>query len=195
MEHNPSEQYLKDAEKTMKQLQTEKEAAIQKRQAEEEQSRYQARLLREKESLQKEKEREQKEKQKIIAQFKQLEGRFVANGNGTVADSRTNLKWCLLDSHLELNKCLDYESATKYVKGLQTGGYRDWRLPTASELAGIYKSKPFFPTSGAEWYWTSEVYAKGYHKVANIVTSAKEEVFKKEYKDVEQCGAVRAVSP
>jgi len=34
-------------------------------------------------------------------------------------------------------------------------------LPTASELAGIYKSKPFFPTSGAEWYWTSDVYAKG----------------------------------
>ncbi|MFC1489284.1 DUF4388 domain-containing protein, partial [Thermodesulfobacteriota bacterium] len=131
-------------------------------------------------SLRTDKERLRREREKMRAQLKPL-GRYVAHGDGTFADSVTGLMWSILDSHLELGECLDYEDATRYVKNLTVGGYRDWRLPTSSNLAGIYKTKPFFPDSGASWYWTSKTYVDGHHRRAGIVTTEKETVFKREY--------------
>ena len=121
--------------------------------------------------------------------------RFVANGDGTFTDSMTGLMWSVLDSTVELGRCMDHRSAARYAKSLTTGGYRDWRLPTSSDLAGIYKSKPFFPDSGTKWYWTSKTFVDGHHFKAGIVTSKKETVYKREYADVEKCGSVRAVRP
>jgi len=140
------------------------------------------------------KERIRREREKMKAKLKPL-GRYVAHGDGTFTDSVTGLMWSILDSHLVLGECLDYGGATQYVKSITAGGYRDWRLPTSSDLSGIYKNKPFFPYSGASWYWTSKIYVDGHHKRAGIVTTEKETVFKREYADVERCGAVRAVRP
>ena len=127
--------------------------------------------------------------------LKQAEGRFLSNGDGTVTDSHTGLMWTLLDSHLDLGKSLNYKSAISYVSNLQTGGYDNWRFPTISELARIYKNKPFFPSSGAAWYWSSQAYVDGFHERAIILTSKQENIFKKKYKLQNEFGAVRAVRP
>lgn len=133
-------------------------------------------------------------REEMVAKLKKT-GRFVPTGNETVKDKMTGLTWCLLDSFQELEGCLTYKEALKYVKGLSAGGYTDWRLPSAGELAAIYKQAPFFPPSGAEWYWSSEAYIKGYYSVANIVTAKQETVFERLFKRQDQCGAVRAVRP
>lgn len=141
-------------------------------------------------------ERIQRETVKIVGLLQESKGRFVANGDGTVTDTRTALMWCTLDSQLEHEKCLNYESAVQYVQDLKTGGYEDWRLPTVQELAGIYKSKPFFPSLKERWYWTSKSY-KRYENfwVTNVlvVSSKKETDWDEEHKDSNRCGAVHAV--
>jgi outer membrane protein assembly factor BamD (BamD/ComL family) len=131
----------------------------------------------------------------FVDQIDQSGSRYQARRDGTVTDSATGLMWALLDSQQELGHCVNYDSAVNYVKQLQKGGYRDWRLPSSEELASLYKNPPFFPQSGAAWYWTAEVYARGYHSVANIVTSKPEKSFSRQHVDQSQCGSVRAVRP
>ncbi len=135
------------------------------------------------------------EKQKAVAALAGTKGRFVSVGDSGVMDQRTGLMWSLLDSQRELGVCMDYRTATRYVKELRHNGHGDWRLPTSAELAGIYKNKPYFPDSGAEWYWTSEIFAKGYSYIVNTVSAKQETVFKTVAQDVEACGSVRAVRP
>jgi outer membrane protein assembly factor BamD (BamD/ComL family) len=191
IDRNPTGVFVADAKKMLKQLDAEKQRMIRESPVEaKEPSTAQV----ESSSVQGDSGRIQREREKVRSQLK-LTGRFVANGDGTFTDSMTGLMWVVLDSHIELNKCLNHDDATQYVENLTTGGYRDWRLPTASDLAGIYKNHPFFPDSGASWYWTSKIYVDGHHRRAAIVTSKKETVFKREYADVEKCGAVRAVRP
>jgi hypothetical protein len=124
-------------------------------------------------------------------------GRFLEKQPGTVLDSRTGLTWCLLDSRADTGQCLDYEAAAKYVAGLAAGGFSDWRLPSADELAGIYKKAPFFPASGgAEWYWTSKSYTRysdGWSRVVDVVSSRNETDWRVDQMADGQCGAVRAV--
>jgi hypothetical protein len=124
----------------------------------------------------------------------QLSGsqRYQSNGDGTVLDRKTGLIWTLLDSEQELGGCLAYEEARQYVANLKLGG-SNWRLPTANELASILKQPPYYPASGAPWYWSSEAYVKGFHSVADVVTQQNETVFKREHRFQNECGAVRAV--
>ena len=140
-------------------------------------------------------DRIKREKQKAIAALDETQGRFVLSGDSAVMDKRTGLMWSLLDSQRELGVCMDHRTARRYVKELRYNGHDDWRLPTSAELAGIYKNKPFFPDSGAKWYWTSEIFAKGYSYIVNTVSAKQETVFKKVTHDVEACGSARAVRP
>ncbi len=140
-------------------------------------------------------DRVRREKQKAVAALAETEGRFVLAGDNSVMDQRTGLMWSLLDSQRELGACMDHRSARRYVKELRYDSHDDWRLPTSAELAGIYKNKPYFPDSGAEWYWTSEIFAKGYSYIVNTVSAKQETVFRKVTHDVEACGSVRAVRP
>ena len=110
-------------------------------------------------------------------------------------DAVTGRTWALLDSKQHLEFCLNYDNALKYVANLNWGGYSNWRLPTSQELASLYKNPPFFPKNNAPWYWTSETYAKGYHDVANIVTSKHEKRFVRQSTDQNDCGTVRAIRP
>ncbi len=135
----------------------------------------------------------QRLRDRVARQLRPLASRFVDHGDGTVTDKVTGLTWCLLDSHLDLDTCIPYETAKAYVQGLTTGGHSDWRLPTAGELAALYKNSPFFPAGGAAWYWTSETFVRGYHRVVDVVTSQPETVFERTSKTEESCGAVRAV--
>ncbi len=142
-----------------------------------------------------EKNRIKREKQKAIAALNKTQGRFVLSGDSAVMDQITGMMWSLLDSQGELGVCMDHSAARRYVKELRYNEHDDWRLPTSAELAGIYKNKPFFPDSGAAWYWTSEIFAKGYSYIVNTVSARQETVFKKVTHDVEACGFVRAVRP
>jgi uncharacterized protein DUF1566/uncharacterized protein DUF4388 len=165
----------KQAEEQAKQEAEERYAVLMKRQAE--------------------KDRIDQEIQKARAGLNQTQGRFVATGDHAVVDNKTGLMWGLLDSRREIGECMDYPAAKRYVNELRYNGYDDWRLPSSAELAGIYKNQPYFPASGAGWYWTSERFAKGYSYIVNTVSAKQETIFKKITQDEEACGSVRAVRP
>jgi len=185
--YNSSGPYVDYAKAILTRLQTENRT-LKKRRTDKQHSRGQARIRQEK-------NRKKIERKKIKTMLKNSGRRYVANNDGTFTDTKTSLTWCLLDSKAALNKCLDYKSAQKYVKSLKTGGYRDWRLPYSNELAGIYKNEPFFPDKRTKWYWTSEVFTKGYNKNALIVTSKHEKAYKRQGVSLDKCGWVRAVRP
>ena len=185
--YNSSGPYVDYAKAILTRLQT-KNRTLKQRRVGKQRSREQARIRQEKNRI-------KIEKNKIKTMLNRSGRRYVSKNNGTFTDTKTGLTWCLLDSRAALNKCLDYKSAQKYVQSLKTGGYRDWRLPYSNELAGIYKSEPFFPDKRVKWYWTSEVFTKGYNKKALIVTSKHEKAYKRQGVSLDKCGWVRAVRP
>jgi len=185
--YNSSGPYVDYAKAILTRLQT-KNRTLKQRRTDKQRSREQARIRQEKNRI-------KIERNKIKTMLKSSGGRYVANNDGTFTDTKTGLTWCLLDSRAALNKCLDYKSAQKYVKSLKTGGNRDWRLPYSNELASLYKNEPFFPDKRAKWYWTSEVFTKGYHKNALIVTSKHEKIYKRQEVNLDKCGWIRAVRP
>ena len=191
---NLSGPYSSDAQSLMEQLEAERQTSLRQRQIKARQQEELARIQREKEK----RARLEQRVRNLTAQIDAMlagSKRYHSNGDGTFTDLSTGLTWALLDSYQTLGGCLSYQDAQTYVSGFRLGGHTDWRLPTASELAAIYKQPPFFPASGAEWYWSSESYAKGYHTVANIVTAKPETVYSREFRAVSECGAVRAVRP
>jgi hypothetical protein len=185
--HNPTGFFTKDAKKLQAQL-LEEYQTLRQLEIKTERNQELARI-------EQEKNRIKKERDKVAAKLSLSRGRFTSNGDGTFKDVVTGLTWCLLDSYTVLSGCQDFVAAKQYVENLRTGGYRDWRLPSGSELAGIYKHSPYFPGYGAEWYWTSEVFAKGHHKEALVVTTKRENVFNRQHMELNRCGAVRAVRP
>jgi len=191
---NRSGPYAGEAQALKDQLENQNQLSERQRQTQMQQVEAQARMAREEEN--------QLLQQKKSAQLRrqvesQLAGsaRYRVNGDGTFTDLTTGSTWCLLDSFEELGHCVDYASALRYVQGVRLGGRTNWRLPTANELAAIYKQKPYFPSSGSEWYWTAEAYSKGYHSVADVVTSKPETVFERENRMQTECGAARAIHP
>jgi len=184
--------YQKSASALMIQLQKEKKAVVHRQKMEKEARRQEAQRLA---RIRKEKARIKREKVKAGAELSKLGERYIVRDDGTVEDKQTGLMWAVLDSHVELRECLDYDTASEYVKNLEVGGYKDWRLPTANDLLVILNNKPCFPASGAKWYWTSEAYWKGYHEFVKIVTFKEKGFWLKKEADMEKCGAIRAVRP
>jgi len=109
------------------------------------------------------------------------DGRFFDNHDGTITDTKTGLLWTRKDSWNDLGKCVNWEAARAYVKQLNTGKFKDWRLPTMDEIAkfpeGIvqraktnsigadyknWKSEyslnldTIFADGAAYWIWSSE---------------------------------------
>lgn len=123
--------------------------------------------------------------------------RFVEKTDGVLLDSQTGLMWQMLDTGVTRpEECFTYERARQYVDGLNAGGYTDWRLPTPKELAGIYKTPPYFPAMGQKWYWTSESfssYSEGWHRVVETIDNRHRRQWQPEQKDSRECGTVRAV--
>ena len=151
-------------------------------------------LLKEQERL----TRMQQARAKIAALLKESGKRFVDNHNDTIKDTKTGLVWCMLDSLMQLQKCLSYKEAKAYVKALKTGGHQDWRLPTEKELVEIFKKKPFFPLRETQWYWTSKSYSRysdGWQEMVHVVTTKQETKWENEQANAAECGAVQAVRP
>lgn len=191
--NNASGPYIVPARTLREQLEPELQEALHAQQLEATRHRELARQQAEQARRARETQRIQGLQDQVAGRLQPLAGRFVNQGNGVVTDRVTGLEWCLLDSHLDLGRCLSYEQAKEYVRRLGTGGHTNWRLPTAGELASLYKNSPFFPGTGAAWYWTSESFARGYHRVVDVVTSVPETVFTRMSKNEESCGSVRAV--
>ena len=105
------------------------------------------------------------------------DGRYTDNGDGTITDSQTGLMWTKKDSGADTGGCIDWNASKSYVIRLNTGGYTNWRLPTLSELKGIYEESKnhkmgfeykswrseyplsldsIFADRAAYWYWSSE---------------------------------------
>ena len=124
-------------------------------------------------------------------------GRFRVNSDRTVTDSRTGLIWCLVDSYNAEGECMTYDQARSYVRNLNTGGYRDWRLPDSSELAVLYNSRPFYPSSGASWYWTLKSTSEAWNATDRAVVfyPDRKDEFEQVYKSKDECGFVHAVRP
>jgi hypothetical protein len=93
------------------------------------------------------------------------DGRFIAHSNGTVSDTRTNLMWAAKDNGGDI----DWANAKSYCQKYRGGGYKDWRMPTQDELAGLYdKDKAYKTACGDDvhltelirftchWAWASE---------------------------------------
>ncbi len=191
---NKSGPYYGQAQQLLDQLENERLVSMQKRLIKVQKQEELKRLRQEKEQM----AQQRRYARQLQSQLEMTLGestRFKPHGNGVVTDLRTGLIWCVLDSFQELGGCINYDNALAYIQSLDRGGFTDWRLPTSSELASIYKQEPFFPSSGTDWYWTSEAYVKGYHSVVNIVTTKPETVFERNYRTKDQCGAVRAVRP
>ncbi|MEW6079956.1 MAG: DUF4388 domain-containing protein [Thermodesulfobacteriota bacterium] len=128
--------------------------------------------------------------------LKQSGGRFSIVTEDTITDNQTGLTWCMFDSSVLTSHCIDYKNAEGYVRGLATGGYRDWRLPDPSELLVLYNGNPRFPvTSSAKSYWTSEVFSAAWQEKVNTVIQKDTGIWEKHETDLKKCGAVRAVRP
>lgn len=184
--------YSGDAQSLLEDLQQERHVSARRQQIEAQKKSEQARIQRQIE----ERERRAKRVLNMQAATKmKLDGssRYRPNGDGTFTDLTSGLTWAIIDSHQELNGCLTYDEALKYIQTLRLGGHRNWRLPTAYELAGIIKKPPYFPASGAKWYWSSETAVKGYHSVADIVTAEHQSVFQRDQRALTECGTVRAI--
>ncbi len=183
------------ARSRLEELHKERLETDRKRSEETEHARKTEQFHREMLAKQQQKARLDQEASKVAARFQTSGGRYRNNGNGTFTDQNTGKTWCMLDSDIVLGKCLDHASALRYANSLRTGGFSDWRLPSFSELAAIYKNDPFFPVNGSKWFWTSEVVVKGYHEMAGVVSSRKEAAFQREYAPTRECKTVHAVRP
>jgi len=62
------------------------------------------------------------------------EGRFIVKSNEMVLDTQTNLMWAPKDNGSDIN----WEGAKSHCENYRGGGYKDWRMPTQDELAGLY---------------------------------------------------------
>jgi len=62
------------------------------------------------------------------------EGRFIAYDNETVLDTQRDLMWAAKDNGSDIT----WANAMSYCENYRGGGYKDWRMPTQYELAGLY---------------------------------------------------------
>jgi hypothetical protein len=64
------------------------------------------------------------------------DGRFIANNDETVLDTKTNLMWAAKDKGSAMN----WANAKRYCENYRGAGYTDWRMPTQDELDALYLS-------------------------------------------------------
>ena len=189
---NISSIYSDEAQSLLRELEAQQLMTAKKSQLEARRQDELVRLQRQKEEEQRLQKRVHKLQNDLEAKLKTLP-RYHTNSDGTFTDITTGMTWCLLDSYQELGGCITYEAALKYVQNLRHGGHTAWRLPSANELASLYKQAPFFPASGAQWYWSVETAVKGYHTVADVVTAEPAAVFQREQRPLTECGSARAI--
>jgi len=193
MRNDASKPYYNAGEQLLAILNKEKQSIIKKEMLERERKKQEEERLR---KIREEEERLETEKKSISAELESLgNGRYQVNAAGTVSDMKTGLLWNILDTRVELKKCLTYREANAYVDNLELGGYDDWRLPTSHELLMLLNTEPGFHDTGARRYWTSESYTKGFHDIANVIERTTDNTWRKSGTKLIECCTVRAVRP
>jgi hypothetical protein len=82
------------------------------------------------------------------------DGFYIAYDTGTVLDARTGLMWAARDNGSDIN----WVNAKSYCENYRAGGYKDWRMPTKDELAGLYDpAKTFKSVCGLDVHLTESI--------------------------------------
>jgi hypothetical protein len=110
------------------------------------------------------------------------ENRFVAYENRTVLDSATGLMWAASDN----GSAATWKEAWKYCEDYNGGGYTDWRMPTADELATLYdEDEPGYRPECAVYDWnvylTGKIHLSGASPWASVDHGAEAECFMFDY--------------
>ncbi|MGE4518463.1 MAG: DUF4388 domain-containing protein [Desulfobacteraceae bacterium] len=123
--------------------------------------------------------------------------RFFMHGKFSFKDSLTGKTWMILDSDDFSDKdCHYFKDAQETVKKINIDGYSDWRLPTEQELLSLYKNRPFFPIEKNKWFWSGDVFEKGFNTYSAAITDRQTEKREKLSKDIfSECGIFKAVRP
>jgi hypothetical protein len=83
-----------------------------------------------------------------IEPYKQVEMKFIDNGDGTMTD--TTHKIMRMKTPPWREKLWD--DANLYAKELELAGHKDWRLPTAAELNDLVMAVKADPDGNCEWF-------------------------------------------
>lgn len=124
---------------------------------------------------------------------------FSEKKSGTLTDLRTGLVWTMMDSDVQTGRCMDHDSAQKFVDTLDTGGFKDWRLPKTQELQRLFSGNASFPGEvTGEWLWTAERYrryASGWVNEVKVVYPGATSGATGDIMDARECGSTLAVRP
>lgn len=80
--------------------------------------------------------------------------RFVTLDDGTVQDRKSGLIWAAQDNGANIL----WKDAAPYCERFSVGEHKDWRMPTAQELATLYGNRP--KTKGQDDRYTIDVVTK-----------------------------------
>ncbi|MCK5703258.1 MAG: DUF1566 domain-containing protein [Cyclobacteriaceae bacterium] len=68
------------------------------------------------------------------AQYESNQASYTDNGDGTISDNVTGLKWQKV-----MDGKMSYNEALRKVRSCSLGGYDDWRIPTIKELYSLIR--------------------------------------------------------
>ena len=96
-------------------------------------------------------------------------GSFTDNGNGTVTDNSTGLRWQKCSAGQNALDCsgtatpLRWQGALDYCNNLSLAGYSGWRIPNIKELESLVEhtvyspaiNTTYFPNTQRIFYWSN----------------------------------------
>ena len=102
-------------------------------------------------------------------------GPYVDNGDGTITDSSTRLRWQKADDGNTYN----WKEALAYCENCTIAGYSDWRLPNARELFSIVDNSAYNPSISTDYftdcqksmYWSGSTNANDASNAWDVVFS------------------------
>lgn len=80
-------------------------------------------------------------------------GHYIDNGDGTITDASTNLRW----EQKPEDDLKTWEDALAYCTNLNLGNYTDWRLPTIKELETLADYSRYYPALNVVYFDTQKL--------------------------------------
>ena len=104
---------------------------------------------------------------KILEDGSELPADSTRTDHVAVQDAATGLTWLVESIGKSADEGMSQQDCVKACAKLDTLGFKDWRLPTRSELSGLIdetRIEPaidtsIFPRVKPRWHWTSTAYA------------------------------------